>query len=298
MIGPAKAAAPGGPGCCKPSPKGETLVPPANAVSVNACNICVSDIAVLNKSPNPLNNGTWDVKIRFTFSYILKFYDNDNREIYSAPAFNTYTTSLSLYGGNDLCGVNSFNELFCGCDHNGPFLSIDTNAVLLAASLRYPCTNVGGANNAFCCTCVPCDCGCGNVNNNVLNTNSFNNNSICGCSKNCGCNCNCNCNCNCGTVSPEDCGPSNQNLAPIGVNTTIGLFAVVRLFRISNMCVESCGVCIPEECTVISPETSDPCAFFDSLDFPTNLFAPQSYYVPSDANGTATYTPGSCNNCK
>lgn len=289
IIGPAKAAAPGGPSCCKPSSKGESLVPPANAVSVNACNIRISDVAVLSKTPSSLNNCMWDIKARFTFRYILTFFDNDNREIYSAPAFNTYTANFSLYGGNNVCGVNSFNELYGNCDNNGPFLSIDSNAVLLAASLRYPCRNGGNSNN--CCTCIPCNngsnnnCGCGSCGNN-----NFNCNSICGCSNDCNCTCTCKCSC------VDDCGVANQNLAPIGVNVTIGLFAVVRLARISNLCVESCGICVPEECDTVSPETSDPCAFFDSLDFPTNLFAPQSCYVPASDCGTATYEPN-CGNC-
>jgi hypothetical protein len=62
-------------------------------------------------------------------------------------------------------------------------------------------------------------------------------------------------------VSPE----------PSSVNVTIGLFAIVKLFRIVNLTVESRGFCIAEEGGC---EETDPCDFFDSLSFPMDVFAP------------------------
>ncbi|MCC8013964.1 MAG: hypothetical protein LIO87_02115 [Eubacterium sp.] len=58
----------------------------------------------------------------------------------------------------------------------------------------------------------------------------------------------------------------------IAVKATIGLFAIVKLFRIVNLLVASRGFCIPEEIESIS--STDPCDFFDSLDFPMDSFAP------------------------
>lgn len=55
------------------------------------------------------------------------------------------------------------------------------------------------------------------------------------------------------------------------VLVTIGLFTIIKLFRIVNLSVESRGFCIPEECENIS---SDPCEFFDDLSFPMDTFAP------------------------
>ncbi len=56
------------------------------------------------------------------------------------------------------------------------------------------------------------------------------------------------------------------------VVVTIGLFTIIKLFRIVNLTVESRGFCIPDECENIAP--LQPCEFFDSLDFPMDIFAP------------------------
>lgn len=68
------------------------------------------------------------------------------------------------------------------------------------------------------------------------------------------------------------CGDEN-NLEPNEVLVTIGLFTIIKLFRIVNLTVDSRGFCIPEECEDgVSP--LNPCEFFDSLDFPMDIFAP------------------------
>lgn len=56
------------------------------------------------------------------------------------------------------------------------------------------------------------------------------------------------------------------------VNVTIGLFTIIKLFRLVNLSVESKGFCIPKECEDVS--SVSPCDFFDSLDFPMDIFAP------------------------
>jgi len=68
-------------------------------------------------------------------------------------------------------------------------------------------------------------------------------------------------------VGREDFAPQ-----PNEVLVTIGLFTIIKLFRIVNLTVESRGFCIPPECEEISP--LNPCEFFDSLDFPMDIFAP------------------------
>ena len=65
----------------------------------------------------------------------------------------------------------------------------------------------------------------------------------------------------------EDFSPS-----PNEVLVTIGLFTIIKLFRIVNLTVQSHGFCIPEECEELSP--LNPCDFFENLDFPMDIFAP------------------------
>jgi len=56
------------------------------------------------------------------------------------------------------------------------------------------------------------------------------------------------------------------------VHVTIGLFTIIKLFRIVSLTVESHGFCIPPECEEISPPS--PCEFFERLDFPMDIFTP------------------------
>lgn len=56
------------------------------------------------------------------------------------------------------------------------------------------------------------------------------------------------------------------------VHVTLGLFSIIKLFRIVNLTVESRGFCIPDECEDISPVS--PCEYFEELDFPMDIFAP------------------------
>lgn len=56
------------------------------------------------------------------------------------------------------------------------------------------------------------------------------------------------------------------------VDVTIGLFTIIKLFRLVNLLVESKGFCIPEMCEEVSSENA--CDFFDGLDFPMDIFAP------------------------
>lgn len=63
-----------------------------------------------------------------------------------------------------------------------------------------------------------------------------------------------------------------ETAEPIGVNVTIGLFTIIKLYRIVNLRVESRGFCVPSECEETSP--INVCDFFDGLDFPLDLFAP------------------------
>ena len=57
------------------------------------------------------------------------------------------------------------------------------------------------------------------------------------------------------------------------VHVTIGLFCIVKLFRLVNLFVESKGFDIPDECSP-APSPVNPCLVFDGMDFPVDIFAP------------------------
>ena len=57
------------------------------------------------------------------------------------------------------------------------------------------------------------------------------------------------------------------------VHVTFGLFSIVKLFRLVNLSVESRGFDIPDECSPL-PSPVSPCAFFEEMDFPMDIFAP------------------------
>jgi hypothetical protein len=64
--------------------------------------------------------------------------------------------------------------------------------------------------------------------------------------------------------------PEQRRQREVGV--TIGLFAIIKIYRIVDLLVESRGFNVPDEFEDISP--LDPCDFFDNLDFPMDIFAP------------------------
>jgi hypothetical protein len=56
------------------------------------------------------------------------------------------------------------------------------------------------------------------------------------------------------------------------VFVTLGLFSIVKLYRLVSLMVESRGFVIPPPCRNVMPP--NPCDFFDELDFPMDSFAP------------------------
>ena len=57
------------------------------------------------------------------------------------------------------------------------------------------------------------------------------------------------------------------------VRVTIGLFSIIKLFRLVNLTVESRGFDIPDECPP-APSPVHPCTVFEEMDFPMDIFAP------------------------
>ncbi len=129
----------------------------------------------------------------------------------------------------------------------------------------------------------------------------------------CGCGCNGGCNndgCGCG------CGDAAMG-APVAVNVTLGLFSIVKLYRTVNMMVNSLGRCLPESCTAVG-SAGDPCADFENIRFPMDMFSPSAApksccgFGPvfgssncvisnvagaTDCNGCGTCNGGSCGTC-
>jgi hypothetical protein len=70
-----------------------------------------------------------------------------------------------------------------------------------------------------------------------------------------------------------NCSPEElSSYAPNQVDVSIGLLTIIKLVRIVHLSVESRGFCVPPECDEISP--LNPCEFFNSLEFPLNIFSP------------------------
>ncbi len=73
------------------------------------------------------------------------------------------------------------------------------------------------------------------------------------------------------------------------VHVSIGLFSIIKLFRLVNLNVQSKGFCIPKECEEVS--NINPCEYFDDLDFPMDLFAPPQH--PEFVAGVSANVPRS-----
>jgi len=56
------------------------------------------------------------------------------------------------------------------------------------------------------------------------------------------------------------------------VHVTIGLFSIIKLFRLVHLNVQSKGFCIPKEC--VGSNNINPCKYFGDLDFPMDVFVP------------------------
>jgi len=80
------------------------------------------------------------------------------------------------------------------------------------------------------------------------------------------------------------------------VEVTIGLFTIIKLFRIVQLLVESKGFCIPPVCKDDHPVS--PCEFFERMDFPWDMFSPPKKPIPSNpGDGDETEKPVRKYNC-
>ncbi len=103
---------------------------------------------------------------------------------------------------------------------------------------------------------------------------------------------NCNYPCNC---DPRGMDTNDMSYgAPMAVNVTLGLFSIIRMFRTTNLLIQTSGNCIPDEIRCVS--NPDPCDFFDKLEFPMEIFAPKTNVTHCRGLGSCT-SSGNVNDC-
>ncbi|MEA4816861.1 MAG: hypothetical protein VB120_08450 [Lachnospiraceae bacterium] len=241
--------------------EGDTIVPPSNAASVSIECFKLSRIIIVSKCPNSFRTGYWDVDLRYVFSYNLVFKTSEGCEICCVPANSVYTTTVTLFGsvGSEIVTVS---DLYCSeatSANSGPYVTVEGKAVPLAAELVYTtktCCEPSSSNSN--CSCLPCAI------------------------DNCGC-----------IGGFSGCCITKKVATSVGV--TIGLFTIIKMFRLVNILVSSSGICVPEECESTA-SAANPCDFFNSLDFPMDVFSPPG--TPEDLSGCGCSNEcNSCSNC-
>jgi len=85
-------------------------------------------------------------------------------------------------------------------------------------------------------------------------------------------------------IKRDFCKPDS----PAHVFAIIGLFSMVKLFRLVSLLVESRGFVIPECCGDVTPP--DPCDYFEGLAFPIDTFSPPQ--KPEFMAGISADIPG------
>lgn len=188
---------------------GSTLIVPTSATGVVIVpgSVHVSDIVIAGKTPNQLKPGFYNIDLKITISYTLRFTDADGMPILlicgynqspDVPSESIRTKQVTLFGSisSDVTVVSDLMTLN-GSSQIAPFVFAEGKAVGLDAIIKR------------------------------------------------------------GTINTVD--------------VTLGVFIIIRLCRTVQLIVESKGFFKPEPFTNISP---DPSEFFNSLDFPFNVFNP------------------------
>ncbi|WP_234119176.1 hypothetical protein [Clostridium hydrogenum] len=189
----------------------EVPVNPPNAtaaVTIAPNSFSISNIILVNKTPNLLRRGYYDIELKFSFSYTLEFRGSSGAIISTLAARSVFNKKVSLFGSTG-SNVNVFTDFASGLGNLqvAPFVLVEANAYPLDATLGYTIPITSGDNPPV----------------------------------------------------------------PNSVNVTIGLFTIIKLFRLVNLTVPSSGFCKPKKCEEIS---DDPCEYFNNLKFPFDIFDP------------------------
>lgn len=156
ILGPARAARNNGSGCNDMLCEGDIIIPPCNAADVTIRDLELDRIEIVRKKPNPLQEGCWDVELKYVFNYTLEFRRADGCFIGHIDATNMYHLRVTLFGSTEADVTTVTDQFTCGDSNGGPFVVAEGKAVALAAELRYP--------SSCCDPCHHhgCDCGCNN----------------------------------------------------------------------------------------------------------------------------------------
>lgn len=149
ILGPARAAAANGNSCNDMLCEGDIIVPPCNAADVTVRDLELSRIEIMRKCPNPLQEGCWDLELKYVFQYLLEFRRADGYFIGCIPATNLYNLRVTLYGSAE-SDVTTATDLYNGTSNGAPFVVAEGKAVALSAELRYP-------SSCNPCRYDPCD---------------------------------------------------------------------------------------------------------------------------------------------
>ena len=139
ILGPARAARGNGNSCNDMLCEGDIIIPPCNAADVSIRDLELERIEILRKKPNPLQEGCWDLELKYVFNYTLEFRRADGCFIGCIPATNSYNLRVTLFGSTE-ADVTTATDLYdcCGNSNGGPFAIAEGKAVALQADLRYP----------------------------------------------------------------------------------------------------------------------------------------------------------------
>ena len=139
ILGPARAARNNGNSCNDMLCEGDIIVPPCNAADVSIRDLELDHIEILRKKANPLQEGCWDLELKYVFNYMLEFRRADGCFIGCIPATNSYNLRVTLFGSTE-ADVTTATDLYdcCGNSNGGPFAVAEGKAVALQAELRFP----------------------------------------------------------------------------------------------------------------------------------------------------------------
>ncbi|WP_317856306.1 hypothetical protein [Chakrabartyella piscis] len=152
ILGPARAASNALPNCNEMLCEGDIIVPPCNASDVTMKHLKLSRIEILRKTENTLQDGCWDVELKYVFDYTLEFRRADGCIIGCIDATNAYILRVTLFGDTE-SNVTTTNDLYPlgGNTSGGPYVIAEGKAIALGADLKYPCASYGCGCNSCCC---------------------------------------------------------------------------------------------------------------------------------------------------
>ena len=113
ILGPARAARGNGNSCNDMLCEGDIIIPPCNAADVSIRDLELDRIEILRKKPNPLQEGCWDLELKYVFNYTLEFRRADGCFIGCIPATNSYNLRVTLFGST---GAFLYaKQIVCSC---------------------------------------------------------------------------------------------------------------------------------------------------------------------------------------